>query len=281
MTKHKPVGSEMKNILLSFFVLIFGLSPLHAFISVAQLSGPNSYSTILADIYFPVSSKASVDASYTASSFPGLPNRASYGAEVHAGTGKGTDVGAGFIISPETTFSKYNAWDISGGYTFGSKKFNVRLGMYFQDTSYDENPANAGWHGLNQYEYCPSIRVTILRNIKIGVNTAIFNYSEDVKTFTGSVDSMALRDNRDLGAIVGVVVEFPRQTQTLSAAYRVIKPLEIYGEWSKIDYERAISSDNLTSYGVRYYFSDYFAFSVNFVNYNDQAYNTLGFGVYW
>ena len=271
----------MKKILSIILILPFALSELQAFISISQLSGPNNYSTVLGEIYFPVSSKTSIDASYTTSSFTGYPSRISYGAEVHTGIGKRTDAGAGFIISPETSGSKYSAWDVSGGYTLGNRKFNVRLGIYLQDTMYDEQLANSSWHGLSQYEYCPSVRLTIMRNIKIGLNTAIFNYSEDIKGFTGFVDSMALRDNRDLGAIVGVVVEFPKQTQTLSAAYRVIRPLEVYGEWSKIDYERTIPSDNLTSYGVRYYFSKYLAFSVNFVNYNSQAYNTLGFGVYW
>ena len=266
--------------IISILILVCA-SALDAFVSIVQVSGPNNYSSIIGDIYVPISDKSSVDASYTSSSFPGLPNRISYGAEVRAGTGKGTDIGAGFILSPEVSSSKYSAWDVSGGYSFGSRDLNVRLGLYFQDTSYEENPAGTVWHALSQYEYCPSARITILKNIKVGVNTAIFNYSDDLKTFTGSIDSMALRNNRDLGAIVGVVADLPKQTQTLSIAYRVAQPLEVYGEWSKIDYQRIIPSDNLTSYGVRYFFSEYFAFSVNFVNYNSQAYNTLGFGVFW
>ena len=270
-----------KTIALVVVAVLLSCSNAWSFISLSQVSGPNSYSTILADVYVPFSENSSVDASYTSSSFPGLSNRISYGAEARVGTGKGTDVGAGFILSPESSGSRYNAWDISGGYTFGPRNLRVRLGLYFQDTSYEEQPTGASWHGLSQLEYCPSAKVTIFKNIGLGVNTALFNYSEDVTTFTGSIDSMALRINRDLGAIVGVVTEFPKQTQTLSAAYRVVQALEVYGEWSKIDYQRLISSDYLTSYGVRFFFSEYLAFSVNFVNYNNQAYNTLGFGVYW
>src|SRR5271157_4830537 len=101
-------GNKMKKIISSTFVLIFfSFSSLYGFFSISQISGPNSYSTILGEVYVPISDKTSVDASYTTSSFPGLPNRISYGAEVHAGTGKGTDAGAGFILSPETSGSRY------------------------------------------------------------------------------------------------------------------------------------------------------------------------------
>lgn len=152
--------------------------------------------------------------------------------------------------------------------------------MYFQDTYYEENPVT-GWHGVSQYEYCPSIRTTIFKKLKVGVNTAIFNYSDNLNTFTGSIEPMALRNNRDLGMIIGVVGGFPSQTQTLSAAYRIIKPLEIFGEWSNISFQNSVPSGTLNAYGIRYFLTENFAFSINFINFSNQSYNTLGLGFYW
>jgi len=276
-------GQRMKRYISVLFAIMFlGYTPGNAFISISQLSGPNNYSAVLADVNVPVSGVTSIDGSYTSSSYAGSPaNNISYGLELETRASRRVDLGAGYILSPASNASMYNVWEISGGYSFGRKNLIVRLGMYFQDTVYEEQLSNSSWHGLNQYVYNPSIRATIYRNIKIGLNTALFSYSQDVNSLKGSVDSISLRNDRDLGSIVGVVSDFPSKTETLSVAYRFIEPLEIYGEWSKIYYERSIDSGNLSAYGIRYFFTRYFAFSVNFVNYNSQAFNTLGFGLYW
>ncbi|MCX5782747.1 MAG: hypothetical protein NT145_08665 [Elusimicrobia bacterium] len=271
----------MKKIISNLIVIsLLSYSTLYGYIAVNETIGPHDYRTTYAEIFAPLSRSTTVSASYTSSSYSGSSSRISYGGEVNTKVNRNIDAGAGFILSPERGGLKYTAWDVSGGYTFGERDFKVRLGMYFQDTIYEQQTSGDS-RTLNQYIYCPSIKLTILRSLKIGFNTALFTYSENVNSFGGSVEPWSLRNNRDLGGIIGVVGDFPSRTETIGVAYRIVKPLEVYGEWSRIFYERSSYSDTLNAFGMRYFLTENFAFSVNFIAYNDETYNTLGFGLYW